>query len=90
MWAFGSRVRGGARATSDLDLAVLGDAPLSFETLAALRNAFNESNVPYKVDVVDWAATSEAFHEIIRREHVPGQQPGRSPRAPESRAAQAR
>ena len=85
VWAFGSRVRGKARPTSDLDFAVLGDAPLSFEVLAALRDAFSESNVPYKVDVVDWAATSEAFRDIIRREHVPVQRPGRSPSPPELR-----
>lgn len=63
--AFGSRVHGNAKPFSDLDLAVMGDVPLDFRHLAALRDAFAESNLPFRVDVVDWAATSEAFRGII-------------------------
>jgi type I restriction enzyme S subunit len=69
VWAFGSRVRGTFRATSDLDLAILGDEPLSFELLAALRDDFSESNIPYKVDVVDWAATTPEFRGLIEAEY---------------------
>ena len=70
VWAFGSRATWTARDTSDLDLAVIGNAPLDFRTLAALRDAFSESNIPYKVDVVDWATISETFREIIRKDKV--------------------
>ncbi|EQD25410.1 MAG: nucleotidyltransferase domain-containing protein [Nitrospirae bacterium] len=65
VWAFGSRVTGKATETSDLDLAIIGDTPLDFETLAALRDAFSASRIPYKVDVVDWATVSEAFRKLI-------------------------
>jgi len=70
VWAFGSRVTGKATETSDLDLAIIGETPLEFETLAALRDAFSESRIPYKVDVVDWATISETFREIIRKGEV--------------------
>jgi predicted nucleotidyltransferase len=63
--AFGSRVQGNAKPFSDLDLAVMGEAPLDFRQFAALKDAFAESNLPFRVDVVDWAATSEAFRAII-------------------------
>ena len=63
--AFGSRVQGIAKPFSDLDLAVMGETPLDFRQLAALKDAFAESNLPFRVDVVDWAATSEAFRRII-------------------------
>ena len=63
--AFGSRVQGTAKPFSDLDLAVMGDTPLDFRTLAALKDAFAESDIPFRVDVVDWAATGEAFRGII-------------------------
>lgn len=63
--AFGSRVQGAAKPFSDLDLAVIGDTPLDFRTLAALKDDFAESNLPFRVDVLDWAATSEAFKVII-------------------------
>lgn len=62
---FGSRVQGNAKPFSDLDLVVMGDTPLDFRQLAALKDAFAESNLPFRVDVVDWASTSEAFRKII-------------------------
>lgn len=71
VWAFGSRVRGTARAYSDLDLAIIRPAPVPLGVLAALREDFVESELPWKVDVLDWASTSEAFRAVIEREHVP-------------------
>lgn len=65
VWAFGSRTKQSARNTSDLDLCIRGEKPLGFSLLAALKDAFSESNIPYKVDVVDWAVTSESFRAII-------------------------
>ena len=70
VWAFGSRVNGTAKETSDLDLVVIGENPLDFQTLGALRDDFSESNLPYKVDVVDWAKIGETFREIIRKDKV--------------------
>ena len=69
VWAFGSRVCGNAKRLSDLDLAILGDSPLSPDVRAALADEFDESDLAFKVDLVDWAATGESFREIIRREH---------------------
>ena len=70
VWVFGSRVNGTAKGTSDLDLVVIAENPLDFKTLGALRDAFSESDIPYKVDVVDWATISETFREIIRKDKV--------------------
>jgi len=70
VWAFGSRVKGKARTFSDLDLAVLGDQPLALSVRADLAEDFSESDLPFKVDIVDWATTSERFREIIRAEYV--------------------
>ncbi|WP_420238021.1 nucleotidyltransferase family protein [Telmatobacter bradus] len=70
VWAFGSRVQGKAKTYSDLDLAVLGEEPLTLSTLAELAEEFSESDLPYKIDIVDWATTSERFREIIRQEYV--------------------
>ena len=70
VWAFGSRAQGTARATSDLDLCVDNHQALSFEILAALRDAFAESNLPYKVDVVDWHSVDPAFQALIQSKRV--------------------
>lgn len=70
VWAFGSRARFAAKPYSDLDLAVVSDTSLSLSELAALEHDFTESALPFKVDVVDWATTGEAFRDIIRQTHT--------------------
>lgn len=70
VWAFGSRARFAAKPYSDLDLAVVDVEPLSLEESARLHQAFTQSDLPYKVDVVDWAATSPEFQALIARHHV--------------------
>lgn len=70
VWAFGSRASSTHKPYSDLDLAVIGDQPLSLAVLAALNEAFSNSALPFKVDVVDWATTSESFRERIRTTRV--------------------
>ena len=65
VWAFGSRVKGTAKPYSDLDLAVVGNTPLSWAELAGLADDFSNSDLLWKVDIVDWANTSEAFRKII-------------------------
>ena len=70
IWAFGSRARFAAKPYSDLDLAIIGDSPLPLSELAALEHDFTESALPFKVDIVDWAATDESFRAIIRQIHT--------------------
>ena len=70
VWAFGSRTTGKARTYSDLDLCIVGNLPLDPSVAAALAEDFSESDLPYKVDVVDWARTSPSFRIIIEREKI--------------------
>jgi predicted nucleotidyltransferase len=70
VWAFGSRVSGTAKDFSDLDLVILDDEPISTVVLANLHEAFRESDLPFKVDVIDWAVTQEHFRRIIEREYI--------------------
>lgn len=58
---FGSRVTGRAKKHSDLDLALQAAQPMEWRHLARLREAFEESDLPFRVDVVDWAACSAQF-----------------------------
>jgi type I restriction enzyme S subunit len=78
VWAFGSRAGGTAKAFSDLDLAILGNHPLDLSTLAELTDDFSESNLPFKVDIVDWATTSERFRRVIEADRIVLQQPART------------
>ncbi len=70
VWAFGSRARWSAKPYSDLDLAVITQQPLPLAVSAALADAFSESNLPWRVDVLDWATTSPTFRQIVERDKV--------------------
>jgi type I restriction enzyme, S subunit len=70
VWAFGSRTTGKAKPYSDLDLAIITSEPLDWSTSAELADDFAESDLPFKVDIVDWAVTSTAFRKIIERDKV--------------------
>lgn len=70
VWAFGSRVTGRAKTYSDLDLVVVQSDPMPLPISAAIREAFSESDLPWKVDLIDWATTSPSFREIIGRNCV--------------------
>lgn len=65
--AFGSRVEGTAGKTSDLDLVLMTDRPLPLEVIGRLRDAFSESDLPFRVDLVDWSAIGEDFRAVIRK-----------------------
>ncbi len=69
--AFGSRVRGQAKPWSDLDLVIIGTAPLSLRELGELREAFEASTLPMRVDLVDWHTVGPAFREVIAAQAVP-------------------
>ena len=62
---FGSRTNGMARKHSDLDLAVVADPKIDFSTMNRLREAFEDSELPFRVDVLDWNALSDSFRKTI-------------------------
>lgn len=70
VWAFGSRTKWTAKEFSDLDLAIITDKPLSLDVSASLSDDFSESDLPWKVDIVDWAGTSVSFKKIIEQDKV--------------------
>ncbi len=70
VWVFGSRATWTAKAYSDLDLAIITDTRLPLTTIADLKTAFDESDLSLKVDIVDWAVTSETFRQVIKKTAV--------------------
>jgi type I restriction enzyme S subunit len=70
VWAFGSRARRTAKRYSDLDLAIISETPLPIRQEAMLAEAFSDSDLPWRVDIVDWATTSPAFRAIIEADRV--------------------
>ncbi len=72
VWAYGSRVNGLGHAASDLDLVLRNPSDLLQRQphLEDIRAAFSESNLPFLVDVLDWARIPEAFRQEISRQYV--------------------
>ena len=70
VWAFGSRVKGTHRSYSDLDLVVLGEGELPVRTMNRLVEAFEDSDLPIRVDVLDWNSISPAFQQIIIKDYI--------------------
>lgn len=71
-WAYGSRVKGEAHDTSDLDV-VLRSAdltPIPFEELETFLQALNDSNIPILIEARDWARLPSSFHEEILKCYV--------------------
>ena len=69
-WVFGSRATASARRYSDLDLAFEGEEPLSPDVLGEVAEALSESDLPYKVDVIDLRTVDPAFRAIIEPDMV--------------------
>ncbi len=71
VWLFGSCARGDWMNSSDIDVAIDAAEPLSATLLADLREALEESTIPYDVDIVDLATANPKFRARVEREGVP-------------------
>ena len=67
-YAFGSRVKGTHKPLSDLDLCVLEEMPILEK--AQLQEDFDESNLPFKIDLIEWTEMSEEFRQMIKSDLV--------------------
>ena len=66
-WACGSRVKWTSRPESDLDLVVLA-RPEQSAQVAELREAFEESDLPFRVDLFVWDEVPEGFRGRVKAE----------------------
>ena len=66
---FGSRVKWTAKEFSDLDLAIVGSEPFGLRRMRKLGEAFEESNLPIRVDLVDWNSVSDGFKKVIAEKY---------------------
>jgi len=70
VWAFGSRVKGSNRTSSDLDLAVLCDKQTAQKQLPKLNEVFVESDIPFKVQLLDFNRLPVNMQENIKKKYV--------------------
>ena len=68
-WVYGSRVKWTARPQSDLDMVVF-TTPEQNSQVFGLREAFEESNLPFRVDLFVWDDVPERFRKHIKQDYV--------------------
>lgn len=69
--AFGSRSSGHAKPHSDLDLVVMGEEPIPDLVLAELHADLEDSDLPFRVDVVLWPDTPPSLRAAITTTSTP-------------------
>lgn len=75
VWAFGSRVKGEHRPASDLDLAVHCDKETARKELLKLNERLIESDLPFKVQLLDYNRLPETMQKNISKKYVVLYQP---------------
>ncbi|MBN2267332.1 MAG: nucleotidyltransferase domain-containing protein [Candidatus Babeliaceae bacterium] len=70
IYLFGSRATHKNRPGSDIDIAIDNGSTVDFATLLKVWGELDESNIPYKVDLVDLQASSESFRQEIFKKGV--------------------
>ena len=71
VWVFGSRAGWTTKDSSDLDLALECESEISHKVLGTLKDAFEDSSLPYAVDVVDLNRIGDSFRQIVESERAP-------------------
>ena len=77
VWVFGSRVKGGHRPASDLDLAIICDKETAKNALPKLNEVFIESDLTFKVQLLDFNRLPENMQANIIKKYVVLYQPKR-------------
>ena len=69
VWVYGSRVKWTAHPQSDLDMVVFA-TPEQNSQVFDLREALEESNLPFRVDLFVWDDVPERFRKHIKQDYV--------------------
>lgn len=70
VWIFGSRIKGTAKTYSDLDLVIVDQDKIPLENYYKIKDAFEESTLPYRVDVLDWHRINPSFRQLIQQNYI--------------------
>ena len=70
IYFFGSRACGTASRGSDVDIAVEPKAGFDLSKLALLREKLEESDIPYKVDIVNLDSADARFKGQVHKDGI--------------------
>ena len=71
VFVFGSRAKNTTKRGSDLDIAIDVGRSLTRAEALELADQFEESDLSYRVDIVDLCSVSDVFKSIVTRQMVP-------------------
>jgi len=67
-YAFGSRVKGTEKRFSELDLCFM--EPIPGNVQAHIDEDFEESDLPFKVDIMNWNLIAPDFKKLIKKDLI--------------------
>lgn len=70
VFVFGSRAGDRAQKFSDIDIGVESPRKIPWHQLITIEGAFEESDLPYTVDVVDFSAVSNKFKKLAKKKTI--------------------
>lgn len=70
IWVFGSRAGNQFKKFSDLDIAIIGNEQVDLSIVLKAKEAFQSSDLPIKIDLVDFSQLTDVFKENIKKNHI--------------------
>lgn len=67
---FGSRAFGGNRKFSDIDIGIETKREIPGSTIEEIKELFEESDIPYTIDVVNFSDVSDKFKKIAKQKVI--------------------
>ncbi len=67
IFLFGSRAMGLNLPGSDFDIGIMGKKPVDMGTLGLIEEELEDSDIPYKMDIVDFNRVPEGFKKLAFR-----------------------
>lgn len=70
VFIFGSQASKKGRRYSDIDIGIESSKKISLLTMFAIRSQFEDSDIPYTVDIVDFRSVSSLFKKLAERKII--------------------
>ena len=71
VYIFGSRATGKNHAFSDVDILINGEISIENDSkIGSIRELFEESNFPYKIDLVHEKYLAESYRPSVMRDRI--------------------
>lgn len=70
IFVFGSRATGENRQWSDIDLGILSKEKIPGHVMIKIEGEFENSQIPYKIDLIDFQTVSDQFRKIALKKVV--------------------